>query len=329
MDPAFDGNGDFIGYDLGTGSFPIQSETTEERGSQYQLNIAWGGNYNDRLYFGGGMGVQVLNYSRERDYLENEFVFFNDDGDGFLDPDLNAITILEELRVRGTGINFNGGIIVRPVNFITLGFSYTTPSFVSLDEESFFDLGADWNPGTIITETDADGISQDIDISTIDPFQSDLVISEYTLRSPSRLSIGATAFLGKSGFLSADIERVNYGAAQLTSRDFETAGDNELIEAFYRDVLNIRLGGEYRFGDFRLRGGYSIFPSPYEGASDLERNNVSLGFGYRNRDFFLDFSLINSRYEERYAPYFLGNDTPIATSDVQTTSIVATFGINF
>ena len=157
INPTFDTDGNIDGYDSFVAGFPVQSEAIRERGSHYQLNIAWGGNYDDKLYFGGGMGIQMLNYKITRRYLESEFVTFDNNGDAFSDPFIDNISLTDELKVRGAGINFNFGTIVRPVEFMTIGVNYTSPSFISLDEEGFFDLSADWLSGTTITETDDDG----------------------------------------------------------------------------------------------------------------------------------------------------------------------------
>ena len=57
--------------------FPVQRESIVEKGAHYQLNIAWGGNYNDVFYFGGGMGIQVLNYELRRSFSERDYVVFD------------------------------------------------------------------------------------------------------------------------------------------------------------------------------------------------------------------------------------------------------------
>ena len=77
ISPFEDGN-DLV-YQADFDGFPIQSEAIEERGSHYQMNIAWGGNYDDQFYFGGGIGMQFLNYRQSRIYQEFDFGTFTDD----------------------------------------------------------------------------------------------------------------------------------------------------------------------------------------------------------------------------------------------------------
>ncbi len=320
INPTFDTNDNINGYDSFITGFPIQSETLRESGSHYQLNIAWGGNYDDRLYFGGGMGVQVLNYRMRRNFIEDQFEPA---------PFINSISILDDLDVRGAGIDFNFGTIIRPVDFMTIGLSYTSPSFISLDEESFFDVDADWKSGTEVTETDANGVETTVDLSTIDPYRSDLRVSEYRLRTPSRLSLGTALFIGNNGFLSGDVEFVDYSNAQINSNDFSESADNDVIDNIYTNVMNVRVGGEYRIDNFRLRAGYALFPSPYRGTDLEDRTNLTFGLGYRTRDYFLDFAVVNSETASLYTPYDIANDQPIVETDIKNTSVSVTFGLTF
>ncbi|WP_420316699.1 OmpP1/FadL family transporter [Ekhidna sp.] len=315
--PVTDGYGAFVG------GYPIQRERIKERGSHYQLNIAYGGNYDDIFYFGGGMGVQILNYRQERYYQEFDFLQGGSDLDS-----LNAIYVDNEFSVRGSGINFNVGAILRPVPFLSIGASYTSPSFISLDEESFLDMEADWDAGTSYTE-EVDGDQVTYDLGNIDPYQSDLFVNQYRLRTPSKIGLGAALFVGKSGFLSGDIEMVDYGRANLNSDDFSTSDDNDIINEIYEPVINIRVGGEYRFDKLRLRAGYAFFPDPIKNSSLLDRENITAGFGYRTLDYFIDFAVVTSKYQIEAVPYFISENQPLATSDINNTTVSVSFGFNF
>ncbi|MEP1093936.1 MAG: outer membrane protein transport protein [Cyclobacteriaceae bacterium] len=320
VNPTFDADGNIDGYDSFVAGFPIQTESIKESGSHYQLNVAWGGNYDDRLYFGGGMGIQILNYRLRRNYMEDRFEPA---------PFLNSLSIVDDLEVRGAGIDFNFGTIVRPVEFLTLGISYTSPSFISLDEENFFDVAADWKAGTTITETDDDGNDTEVDISSIDPYRSDLFVSEYKLRTPSKVAVGTTIFVGKSGFLTGDLEFVDYSNANINSSDFPESADNNVIDNIYTSVTNIRVGGEYRIDNFRLRAGYAFLPSPYKNSDLQDRTNLTFGFGYRTSDYFLDFAVVNSETQSFYTPYDIANDQPIVATNIKNTSVSVTFGLSF
>ena len=315
----FDENGNLV-YEADFAGFPVQNETIEERGSHYQMNIAWGGNYDDRFYFGGGMGMQFLNYRQNRVY--QEFDFGTTANDQFIpDPRLSSFTLADDLDIRGTGINFNLGVIARPLPFVTIGASYTSPSFISFSEESFLDLDADWKAGATSLEGD--------DISNIEPYQGALLVSNYNLRTPSKVGLGATLFVGKSGFLSGDVEFVDYTNATINSNDFIAAGDNQAIDNIYASVMNVRVGGEYRIESFRLRAGYAFLPSPYQSSNLNEQTSLSFGFGYRTNDYFLDFALVRRDRTVQYVPYETFENQPVATTDIEDTVFTVTWGINF
>ncbi|MEQ9009090.1 MAG: hypothetical protein RLP12_14505, partial [Ekhidna sp.] len=167
------------------------------------------------------------------------------------------------------------------------------------------------------------------DLGRIDPYQSNLFVNTYRLRAPSKIGLGAAVFVGKNGFLSGDLEFVNYGTANLNSDDFATSVDNDVIEDIYESVMNVRVGGEYRFDNFRLRAGYAFFPDPVKDSSLQDRTNVTFGFGYRTLDYFLDFAVVSSEMQQQAVPYFIGSDQPLATSDIQNTTVSVTFGLNF
>lgn len=314
-----------IFYSPNVGGFPVQRERIRESGSHYQLNIAYGGNYDDRLYFGGGMGVQILNYQQNQRFEEFDFL-----QNGSNQDSLNSIFIENDLSVRGSGVNFNLGTIVRPVDFVTIGLSYTTPTFFSLDEESFVDLEANWAAGSTFTEFDENGNATNVfDLVNIDPYRSALMVSNFRLRTPSKLGIGTAVFLGKNGFITGDLEFLNYTRATINSNEFSASADNAEIEERYTNVMNIRIGGEYRIDNFRLRGGYALFPSPYEDSGLQDRENITFGFGYRNADYYLDFAVVNSASTILYSPYSIAESQPVVSSEIKNTSVAVTLGFNF
>ncbi|MFK7952354.1 MAG: OmpP1/FadL family transporter [Ekhidna sp.] len=310
---------DGLSYTSNVGGFPVQRERIKESGSHYQLNVAYGGNYDDRLYFGGGMGVQILNYRQNKVFSESDFL----QGENDLDS-LNSLTIENDLSVRGSGVNFNFGVIARPIDIMTIGISYTSPTFFSLDEEGFLDLNTEWDQG-------ATGLNngQGVDLASINSYQSDLFVSNFRMRSPAKLAVGTALFLGKNGFITGDLEFVNFRSATINSNDFSPTADNREIEAIYANVMNIRLGGEFRIDNFRLRGGYALFPSPYKNSNLEDRENITFGIGYRNSDYYLDLAVVNGIRNTTYAPYTIAENQPIATSEIKNTSVALTLGFNF
>lgn len=317
-DPNYDGYTSLVGSFYG--SLPRQSESIRTRGGQNQINIAWGGNYMDRLYFGAGLGIATVDYRRTRTYVEDGFTF----DDGNTDDILTSLTIEDELTVTGAGVNLSLGLIARPVDFVTLGVSYVSPTFYALEEESFFDFTTVWNEFYSYQLPD-----DTVQLGFISE-QSDLFTSNYNLRTPAKLNVGATVFLGKQGFLSGDVEFIDYSSAEIRTNDFQERADNQEILALYNSVVNYRLGAEMRFDVFRVRGGYGYQADPFKNSNiDRSVQNISFGLGYRNSDYFLDFAIVNSRSENLFSPYFTNDDSPVANVEQVSTSALLTFGVNF
>jgi len=300
------------------GRSPIQNETITERGSGYSTNIAWGGNYDDWFYFGGGIGFQTVNYEITKSFDEFSYQRTTD---GQEDNFVNLLNEYSQLDLRGAGVDFNVGVIIRPVNFMTIGVSYASPTYYSINSELITDLTVDLQEGVVFDNgVDVGGIAT---VGVVEP-------SEYTLQTPSKVRIGTSLFFGKSGFLTGDVEFVNHANSVINSNDFPTSEDNLAINEFYRSVMNIRVGGEYRIQSFMLRAGYSLFPSPYTDSNLNEVTNLTFGVGYRTADYFIDLAIVNTERSISYVPYFVNDGfQPLAESDIQNMAVTATFGFNF
>jgi len=129
-------------YDSFILGFPIQDETVTTKGSQYQISLAGGGNFDDRLYFGGGIGLNTLNYELESTFQESDY----------FDPDfpddpiiLNEMIIREEFTLDGVGFTGTFGLIYRLNDMIRLGASVITPTWYQISDESTFDFSTDFN----------------------------------------------------------------------------------------------------------------------------------------------------------------------------------------
>jgi hypothetical protein len=315
-------------------SEPYQQEVVSERGSQYEFNLSWGGNYDDKFYFGAGIGVQTIYYSRERQYTESEFLLFEEgvpESERFIDPWLSGLRLRDNLVQRGGGVNFNFGAILRPIPLLTLGINYESPTFMTINEESDFSLSTQWNDYLYY---DSLGSQDFFDLNNIDPYLSPINEVQYNLKTPSRLTAGATVFLGKSGFISGDVEFVDFANAELRSDDFSPLSDNQAIRDNFSSVLNYRLGAEFRMDNLRFRGGYALEQDPTP--LDNDRTHITFGIGYKTRDFFIDLAAINTRFSSLYAPYQFqvlepvsDYQDPIVESDIRNTLVTLTAGFNF
>ena len=321
IDPEYDTSDQLIGYSSVVLGNPLQSEYIRTSGGQGQLNFAWGGNYDDRIYFGGGIGITTVRYQVERSYTEEQFLYQDSVGNDQFDDLIQFTEYNDEYTVSGGGVNATLGVIFRPVDFITIGASYITPTYYSLEDENGFTQVTNWNNlplggGETTNQED---------------YSSDIIINQFNLRSPGRINLGASAFLGKLGFISGDVQFVDYTTSQLRSNDFNETGDNQVIGELYRDVINYRLGAEFRLDDFRLRAGYAYYGDPYNDGSnyDESRQNFSGGFGYRGRDYFIDLAVVRSQKNRLFGTYFPTVQGDFVDTENITTTVSATIGFNF
>ncbi len=293
-----------------------QSETILTSGSQNQGNFSAGGNYDDFLYFGATLGIQSLKYKIIKQYTE---IYPGLDGDIILTN--SALT--EDLRTEGIGVNGTFGIIIRPINKITIGFSLITPTYFDMNEIYYYSTEADFN--NFYMENYGDYFDANYDLIYTNPeadfttfyedntilnnqFYEEESLFEYTLTTPMRINAGATFFINKNGFLTADIEYVDYSSMKLKGKQGSLENDNNDIKDLYNSVLNIRVGGEWRLKSFRFRAGYNYQPNPYT-AEDMDRKTqvFSSGLGFRSSKYFVDLAASYKQFQSFYAPYVLEN----------------------
>ena len=297
-----------------------QSERIVTSGSQNKWDLSYGGNFNDRFYFGLGLGIVTVSYENEKFYSEERYP----------ESILNNYTLYERQIVEGVGVNANLGIIVRPINTLTFGLNFTTPTAYSFTDEYQTSLRTIWNQNADeFYGNDPNFEGDHLEETVLDPLT-------YSITTPMRLNAGVSYFFNKNGFISGDIEWVDYSKAKVRSNENDFDLDNQEISDLYRSVINYRLGGEYRMGIFRLRAGYNYLSDPRSGQSDmmLAVQTWSAGIGLRKRSFYTDFGYQYSTTEGTRAPYIIDpsqeiGPTPVADIDFKQSKLILTVGFTF
>jgi long-subunit fatty acid transport protein len=299
-------------YDSFVLGFPEQQETLISRGRADRIQLSYGGNYDNRLYFGGGIGITTLEYSGSKDFSE----FFQ--GEPLLD-----LLAYEDIFITGNGFNFNLGVIGKINDNVRIGASLISPTWYNLDEE--FSNG-------IIANYDnyfyAEGDTTLRELRSV----SDIFLTNYNMRTPWRVNAGASFIIGKNGFISADVEYVDYTQANLRSLEIDLSADNLTISNLYTNAVNLKVGGEYRYNTLRFRGGYGYYQDPTNFNDDVNRSisSISGGLGLRMQKYFLDLAVVHNFTNNSYSPYTLfdGTQPNVAIVDRSTRAFL-TFGLNF
>ncbi|NJK83139.1 MAG: hypothetical protein HC912_04275 [Saprospiraceae bacterium] len=266
---------------------PKKQEVTR-RGAIQELLISIGGNFKERFLIGASVGLPFLNYRETKVYEEV-------DTDNEIDIFEN-LTFRENLTTTGVGINAKLGITILLNNKIRFGVAVHTPTAFDLEDTFTTDMDYVFNDpvnGIIAGR----GVSPDGQFS-------------YRLNTPWRFIGGAGFIVGQSGFISTELEWVNFGKANFnltansTNPDdaaFETELNTQITNRF-NSGINWRVGGEIAADPFRLRAGIGVGFQPEAGQSGINQF-YSAGIGYRKERFFTDIAYRLSFIEENYIPY--------------------------
>jgi len=304
--------------------FPVQNEYIQRKGFIDQINVAIGGNYDDKIYVGAGVGFVTSQYRFRRIYDEL-----------FDDPAISSFSIDELLAVRGNGVNVNLGVILRPAQFLKLGASVTSPTWHTFSEESDAIYTSDYNNYDVSNFVDEFGnrIIEDDTVLNVLQTSSDLFISDFEITTPVRYNVGASLMLGKLGFITADVEFLDYSSAKVSSRDFNESADNSTIESIYQSTMNARLGAELRLSVLRLRAGIALVGDPYSDSFDgVDRSQeiYSAGIGVYSRGFFADLGISRTNSTQFFQSYsYLDGSGPLATTEITQYQGRLTVGFNF
>ncbi|MBI3218227.1 MAG: outer membrane protein transport protein [Bacteroidetes bacterium] len=311
---------------------PLQSELVKTSGSQNQWSIAYGANFMDKVFLGASVGIVSVRYEYDKTYKES-FAGQAMNCNGCF----NSLELKENRGTTGNGVNLTLGAIFKPVEFFQVGASYTTPTVYQLSDTYNASMNTSWN--NFDYYEDGSKILSKVNSSTYDDPVS------YSLSTPARFTFGAAVFYPKKGFITLDVEMINYSRATMSS--FSTQyyslsidGDadvNRVVSARFTSATNLRMGGEYRLKKFRLRGGYSIMGDPYL-RKPTDRVNYSLtgvssitgGIGYRDTTFFIDLAVTNTQGNGYYVPYAVASDiSPNLNYSNTSTRIMFTVGFPF
>jgi hypothetical protein len=284
-----------------------QQETYQTKGGETTFHISYGGNYNDKLFFGFGLGITTLRYSLNSVY--NESLTRQ-----AAPNELQEFTLKNNRSTKGGGVNFNLGFIARPVDFIRFGASITTPTFYALaekDENTMIAISRNFNPVTNST------IPSELNF-------------QYT--SPLRANAGAAFFFNKAGFFTLEAEWVNYKGMSVTSLDTDIEADNKTIKNLYGSAFNIRSGIEGRFDIFRVRGGAAYMQNALKTKlDDVNRDIFSFsgGLGLYLKTFSLDLGVTYTPSNSIYTPYTLNNRDLFYSVESKNTQISGIMTVSF
>lgn len=285
----------------------LQENLVTSKGGVTELAIAFAGASNDKWFFGGTLGIPFLKYERESTFTE---------ADATSDPNnkFDYASINQHLETKGTGLNLKMGMIFKPVEYVRLGLAFHTPSFYRLTDK--------YNASVTTNTESYMGIQNQQ--SSVFTNGTDGLFS-YWMFTPYRIMASASYVLREiedvrkqRGFLTADIEYVNYKSSSYTT---DPEGDNSqstkdylkslnnAIDNAYKGAFNFKAGGELKFTTIMTRLGVAYYGNPYKDIAGEKGNRFQLsgGLGYRNKGMFIDLTYVHTMGKDVDFAYRLQN----------------------
>lgn len=298
-----------------------RSKTMRRTGGINELSFSYGANYNEKVMIGFTVGLPIVNITQEE-------ILTEDDISGNTNNDFDYVDLYQNVNIEGSGINLKLGTIFKANKYLRLGLALHTPTRYSLTDISYIEIESH-TENYLPREQ---GINDPV--STYKQSQDESNLFEYRYISPMKAIFSGTGLFGNKGFISADVEWINYnGMKYRYDNSFSGAEQivNNAIQNTYKDAVNVRIGGEARLDQIALRAGYSYYGNPYEDYNDGASQTASLGLGYRGKGFFLDVAAQIAFAKDIDMTHTLARTSAIPTAEItrRNTQISMTAGFRF
>jgi hypothetical protein len=275
----------FLGYQ----GYVINPVSTDPNNTQYNSNVAEGGNYyqenttysagyngklsfnaatsyKDKLYIGINLNSHFTDFRRTSTFYE--------DNNNPLDSNykVTRLQFNNELYTYGTGFSFQMGAIAKVTNEVRLGLAYESSTWYNLSDE--------FSQKLIAVSSNVDG---DLPQDVVDPRVTN-IYAPYKLQTPSKLTASFAYIFGKSGLISIDYAKKNYSNTKFKpENDNYFSGLNANMSNTLDNSGELRIGGEYKIEKISLRAGYRYEQSPYQNSTtvgDLKGYSGGLGYNF-------------------------------------------------
>lgn len=309
-----------------------QSGTITTRGRQNSFDLAFGGNQNDKFFFGGGVSIVSSFYesvSELKEQWTNVQPIYGQENPINKRYENSYYTIKQTNQFHNTGVNFKAGTIYRLNKFVRLGASYQSPTWSSITHVYTSELKVHLQDAPYGNSNLNENLVLKVTESDIDPYV-------YRLKTPGKLSAGMSIFFNNQGFISVDADYIDYTQGNVRDKqNASLASQSTKVNQTYKQAYNVRIGGEFRHDKMRFRAGYGFQDSPYRtdyvndqttsynSYANKGVSSYSVGIGYREADWYIDMAIVNRQYSNGLLGHFY---TPTVLSKVNQTNVMFTLG---
>jgi hypothetical protein len=288
-----------------------QSNGIVRTGGQSEINLSMGANYSNKLYLGFGIALTELNYTSVNSFSESGMASVLEGSTavnrGFVS------TYTQQQTTRGSGFNAKLGLMYKIEENLRFGALFTTPTFITVNDVYSEDLATQ----LIGSTSYADG-PEDYPLT-------------YSMRTPLKVAGGLSYFINQFGFITGDVEYVDYTKTRLNSNsNYTNTFDNKAINNTYRSAVNAHVGAEARLtNNFLLRGGYGMQGSPLK-QNGSATNTISGGLGFRfNNGYYIDATYSHVDGNQMLTPYTLATASPSASLNKTSNNVFLTIGFRY
>ncbi len=368
--PYFDGNADWLGI-LAYNSYMINPTggdnyqglyqqgtvgdalyTVLEQGYVDEYNITFGGNFENVVYWGLGVGITDINYTRTTYYSESmSGAAIPNSAPGAMTGDA-GFNLQSRKFINGTGWNIKAGVIIKPINEFRIGLAVHTPTWYSLNQgyDGMVDYSY-YNPG--VDKGDQNPLASKT------PEYTENANFDWHFRAPWRLMAGVAGIIGGHAIISLDYEYDGYNNMSIATptyfngyaQNFQpNQALNSDIKAYYTGTSTVRLGLEYRITpQLSVRAGYNVQTSNVKNAAksgqievltsgtdpsysfDKSISSITCGLGYKYKQWYIDAAYVYRSRESTYHAYtdFNGYVAPQSKLTDHNSQLVLSTGFKF
>lgn len=298
---------------LGYNSYIIDPTANTNTNTSYYTNIAPGGNYyqENKIRTTGYNGKLAFNFATQYTdkwsfglNLNSHFVDFRQSSNFFESNNnpkyatgstVDVVRFSNDLYTYGSGFSFQLGTIFKPVQEFRIGFSYESPTWYRLTDES---------TQRLVTSGYGLNASQDNTLyNTVvtDP-NTTMIFQPYKLKSPGKLTTSLAYVFGKRGLISLDYAVKDYSNTMYKPKsDFPTT--NSTMSNALTSASEVRLGTEYKIKKLSLRAGYRWEQSPYKDGKtigDLTGYSGGLGYNFGSTKLDLAYAYAKRDYNQQF-----------------------------
>lgn len=280
-----------------------QIHTIDSRGANSTTSIFYSANWMDQFYIGLSLGVVGHRFKRTTTHTETT-----------LDEaiDLKDMTYKENLTITGNGIDVKAGVIWRMSDRFRTGVAFHSPQWTQLNDAYTMLVttnfrSADAQGRTAYSATSPDGVFN------------------YRVHTPWRAVLSAAYIAGGHGLVSVDYEYVDYTNARFKPSNklvdpHDFAFENGVIKERFRAVHGVRVGTEWRSGNWYFRAGWGFVPDAYEKTDPRHgqaQRTYAGGIGYRTDHVGIDLGM---NYQQRSMNYYQYDPALVSvTNEVRST----------